>query len=366
MGLVLLAGLVRADEGIAAGRASAIGVSKLSDEGFTLYKARDYRHASEKFLQAYALDPDPNLLFNIARCYESLDDLDAAIEKYESFVATPDADPQGKRRATDALRSLRQARGAAARGASPSTSRAVPQAPIQSYVGELSVTGKGHLAGTSAGDRYAQLSTEGLALYRGHEYRRAAEKFVQAYAFDPDPNLLFNLARCYAALGDSSLAIEKYEVYLKASGTDAKGREQAKKAVASLRQVKADSSAAVVTAPADSASSPERAERSHNGRMVAGWIATGVLAAATVATGVLALESASKLDAARQTFPGDGTDISSRASRTTMLTVSADGLGIATLVMGSLSLYWTLSGPSSSTELRAAVGPTSVKISGSF
>jgi hypothetical protein len=91
----------------AAGQAN---VAQLNEEGAALYSARDYRHAIEKFIQAYAMDSDPNLLFNIARCYEELGDLDAAIEKYETFLKTPGADTRGRQRARESLAALRQSR----------------------------------------------------------------------------------------------------------------------------------------------------------------------------------------------------------------------------------------------------------------
>ena len=109
---VLAASRARADEPAAPADA-ATAIAKLNDEGIALYKARDYRHAVEKFLQAYSLDGDPNLLFNIARCYEGLGDRASAIEKYEAFMAKPDADPQGNRRAAEAIRALRKQASAA-------------------------------------------------------------------------------------------------------------------------------------------------------------------------------------------------------------------------------------------------------------
>lgn len=134
--LVFVGDRARADEG-SPGDPSSRGanVAKLTDEGFALYKARDYRHAAEKFLQAYALDEDPNLLFNMARCYEGSGDTDNAIEKYEAFLAKPDADQQGKRRATDAIRTLRQTKNksvtpASSTPAMASTKAAPPPANI--------------------------------------------------------------------------------------------------------------------------------------------------------------------------------------------------------------------------------------------
>src|SRR2546423_3543909 len=85
----------------------------LSDEGFALHRRGEYRRAVEKFLQAYALDPDANLLFNIARCYQTLGDVDAAVEKYEAFLANAGPDDPGRKRAAEALRALRRSRIAA-------------------------------------------------------------------------------------------------------------------------------------------------------------------------------------------------------------------------------------------------------------
>lgn len=101
-----------ANEARAPGAAPAnqTNVATLNEEGAALYAARDYRRAIEKFIQAYAVDTDPNLLFNIARCYEELGEVDAAIEKYETFLKTPGADTRGRQRARESLASLRETR----------------------------------------------------------------------------------------------------------------------------------------------------------------------------------------------------------------------------------------------------------------
>jgi tetratricopeptide (TPR) repeat protein len=328
---------------------------KLSEEALALYKARDYRHAAEKFLQAYSLDHDSNLLFNIARCYEALGDTDGAVEKYEAFLATPDADVEGRRRAALAIRTLRQ-----------STSGSVPSAPSPAASNpdsELAATGRTH-AGSSAGERYTALSAEALAFYKAGEYRRSSERFLQAYAFDPDPNLIFNVARCYAALGDTAAAIEKYEAFLNAPGADLNGRKHAQANLRKLRQTPT-----VALQPTNEEHGDLPAEpQSNRTRIVVGWAATALLTAGTVVTGVLALDSARKLKTARETFPSNGPDLASRASRTTTLTLSADALGIGSALMGGLSLYWTLSEPSASasSELKVSIGPRSLRVVGSF
>jgi len=83
-------------------------IAELNETGARAYAERHYRTAIEKFVEAYAIDHDPNLLFNIARCYEKLGDLGAAIEKYEAFVAAPGADTEGRIKAKASLVELQQ------------------------------------------------------------------------------------------------------------------------------------------------------------------------------------------------------------------------------------------------------------------
>jgi hypothetical protein len=92
-------------DAVAPGTASR--VAELNEAGAKHYGDRNYRLAIEKFIEAYAIDHDPNLLFNIARCYEELGDLDAAIEKYEDFTDQKGADAEGRLRAHESLETLR-------------------------------------------------------------------------------------------------------------------------------------------------------------------------------------------------------------------------------------------------------------------
>ena len=86
--------------------ARAASVQKLSDEGAALYQARDFNHAIDKFQRAYAVDPDPNLLYNIAKCYDALGDNKTAIEKYEQFINSPGADSAARVKAQESVRVL--------------------------------------------------------------------------------------------------------------------------------------------------------------------------------------------------------------------------------------------------------------------
>lgn len=57
-------------------------------EGRTRYAAGDFAQALEAFRRANALAPHPLMLFNIAQVFEAMDDLPAAIEQYQQYLAT--------------------------------------------------------------------------------------------------------------------------------------------------------------------------------------------------------------------------------------------------------------------------------------
>jgi hypothetical protein len=98
----------RAAEPDASAPTDSARIAELNETGARAYAERHYRTAIEKFVEAYAIDHDPNLLFNIARCYEKLGDLGAAIEKYEAFVAAPGADTEGRIKAKASLVELEE------------------------------------------------------------------------------------------------------------------------------------------------------------------------------------------------------------------------------------------------------------------
>jgi hypothetical protein len=84
--------------------------------------------------------------------------------------------------------------------------------------------------------------------------------------------------------------------------------------------------------------------------LIAGWVGTGLLAAGAVVTGILASGAESDLDEARNKFPGDKADIDSKASTTTTLAITTDVLALSAIILGGVSLYFTLAGGSSSSS----------------
>jgi len=130
-----------------------------------------------------------------------------------------------------------------------------------------------------------QLNNEGAQLYKKRDYRRAVEKFLQAYATDGDPNLLFNIARCYEKLGDTGAAIEKYEEFLKTEGAEAAGRERAQRSLAALQKLEradtASREAPAVTSGSQAQTRTETTEDPERATRVWPWLTlgSGILAA---------------------------------------------------------------------------------------
>ncbi len=104
-------------------------VEKLYAEGASYFKEGHYQMALDKFKEAYRLFQEPNLLYNIARCYEALGKVDLAIDSYQAFVGNPSIDQATKNKAETKLRDLLEAKASAniptegaVAGTAPSTS----------------------------------------------------------------------------------------------------------------------------------------------------------------------------------------------------------------------------------------------------
>lgn len=80
---------------------------RLYAEGASYFNQGRYNEALEKFRQAHALVPEPNLLFNIGRCYEATGQLEKAVEAYAECARSQNV--------TDATRQRAEARATALR-----------------------------------------------------------------------------------------------------------------------------------------------------------------------------------------------------------------------------------------------------------
>lgn len=76
-------------------------------KGNELYKAGELEKALVEFEAAYALKPNPKLLFNIGLIYERLGKLKEALDHYDRFVVAPDVPLELRGKASERIAVLR-------------------------------------------------------------------------------------------------------------------------------------------------------------------------------------------------------------------------------------------------------------------
>lgn len=143
-------------------------------------------------------------------------------------------------------------------------------------------------------DRKAAIELFGRsrAAYQAGRFAEAAELLRQAYALDPAPTLLYNLARALESDGDLDGAADAYRRYIEAD-PDAKDRPAIEKRVSNLeaqiaereelrRKLEAQASAPPAPAP-EVVTAPPPAE----GPSVVPWVVAGAGAASLIAGATL-------------------------------------------------------------------------------
>lgn len=269
----------------------------------------------------------------------------------------------------------------------------------------------------------------GVTLYNEADYRAALVEFRRAYELAPAAAVLYNLGQTHFQLQSYAAALETFERYLAEAGDRAPHRAEVEAALETLRSrvgklaLRADTDgceiliddevsgrtpleqpltvsigrrkvvivcegaapqtklldvsageqteasftvarAAVPAAPMVREEIPARPARPTNWGKI-GWTTTAVLGAGAAATGVLAFLASRDLREAKDTYPATMAELESAASKVTRYSIAADVLGAATIIVGGLTLTYTLT-RSSSSEVKVSVTPRGVQLSGAF
>ncbi len=143
--------------------------------GMTLVAKGKFDEGIKELEKANAIYPHPNVTYNIARAHAEAGNLDQAIAKYKEYAATEPAD----------------------------------KASILQLVTQLE-------------SRVAAKKSfrTGIELIQQGKYADAIKELEKANAAVPSPNIVYNIARANAALGNLDQAVAAYREYLKSEPAD--------------------------------------------------------------------------------------------------------------------------------------------------
>jgi tetratricopeptide (TPR) repeat protein len=300
--LVLVATLLLAPLGLVAPmrEAAAQDASSLQreaarhfDHAVALYAEADYQGALVEFRRAYAIAPNPTVLYNVGETAYQLQDYAGALAAFSRYLsdAPPTAAHRGEVEAS--LEVLRERVGHLAVVTVPAGADvAVDDVPV----------GKTPLADrlvVSVGHRKVSVTLAG---------RPTVVRYVDVAADD-----------------NASLTVE----------LPLAGAEHA--------------------TPFDAAPSRPRAPaRGPDALRTVGWVSTAMLAAGATAMGALALKSSNDLASARSTFPVAQATLQADADHTRTYSIVADSLTVGAIVVGAATLVATLLSSSPSPADKAA------------
>ena len=271
--------------------------------GVALYNETDYRAALVEFRRAYETAPNSAVLYNIGQTYYQLQSYAQALTTFERYLAESGDAATHKKEVDDTVEILRSRVGKL-------------QLAVNLDGCEISVDDE--LAGKTPIGEPVLVSIGRRKVIAMCEGRAAETRIVEVAAGDVLEVKIF-LAPNAAQLPASGLR-----------GGASAGKTS-----------------------------------STNWRKI-GWITTGALAAGTVATGVLALLASSDLDDERHTYPSSLDALDDKASKLRKLSIATDILGAATLVVGGLTLTYTLTSSRSREKVQLGIAPNGMSLSGTF
>ena len=213
--------------------------------------------------------------------------------------------------------------------------------------------------------RVVQLVKESAAHYEAGRFSEAIPLLREAYSIEPNPTILYNLARAYEGQGDSKSAVEAYQKYLD-EAPKAEDRGSVERRIATLsRQL--DEKAALererdlaAKRAADARREAERAEREKKSApppkhepSVVPWIVAGVGAAVIGGGAFFGLRARSKHDDAQSAeLARDAANANDEAKTFALLANISFAAGGALLVGG---VSWGVIDRSAGSDARGVV-----------
>jgi hypothetical protein len=265
----------------------------------------------------------------------------------------------------------------------------------------------------------------GVQLYNEADYHAALIEFRRAYELAPNPTVLYNIGQTYYQLQNYAGALVAFGRYLTEAGPTAPHRREVettidtlqtrvgkvaitnsppgldvtiddeligrtpidepivvsigRRKVAALRDGRpvenrfvdvAAGDTVKLTLTATTETKPQTlpgGSTPQGGRSATtiGWWITGGLGAVAVITGGVAFFESRSLKSARETVPATRSDLDSKATLVSRLSLTADISGALALIAGGITLRMSLS-KSESHEAHVSIAPTGIQLAGHF
>jgi hypothetical protein len=281
--------------------------------GVSLYGEADYRAALVEFKRAYALSPNPAVLYNVGETQYQLQDYAAALTTFEHFLAES-APGDGHRTEVESDLEVLRAR--------------VGHVAITTVPPGAEITIDDQPAGKTPLDRAALVSIGHRKVTATISGRPPVTRYVDVAA---DDNVSVTLAMPDATDGQPS------------------------------QSARSDAGSRVMDVPPPA--------RTGQTLRVLGWTATSAFAAGAIVFGALAVRESHELAADRATFPASPSTLNHDSTLTTTYSLIADSLAVGAIVIGGTTLLSTLLSNSSSTPSRGSndtpqvvLGPGSARL----
>jgi hypothetical protein len=228
--------------------------------------------------------------------------------------------------------------------------------------------------------RAADLFKKGSEAYLRGDFAQSIALLDEAYTLDPQPVLIYNLARAHEGLGHIDEAITQYERYLSKEPTS-RDRGAIEQRIATLRNQRDDRAAlekerAAAVARERAALDKQRAQpvtepppAEPHRRSPYPYVVAGAGAAGVVTGMVFGLLALSREDAAKEEGV-QSKSIDLRDTGKTFATVSNVSFVVGGVLLAAGVTWWVLDGPRSNrtgaAPVRVGIGPGFVGVGGTF